>query len=331
MSGRQTQEQPILPTRVALRLCRAGIMTRFGRSLITFGGVALGIAFLMSVLTGFHIKAAMKEDAEVSRTADRCLTMLRGSVGTLKDRRIAVIGVPAGEVDLAFLERLSGVGATVQRIVEPTSLPCEGPEVVHAILALGDPGSLATATALDDCRIIFFREPAGPLRKQLAEAGATIKVLNVKTRPEDRARLLQRQQQAKYRMYWIVTVSMLITVGGITNAMLMSVTERFREIATMKCLGALSGFVIKVFLIESSLIGLVGATVGVLLGLLLPLLAFGFVFHFNQVFAAADFGHLLVLGLMCVASGIVLAVIAGIYPAQVAAKMIPADALQTEV
>ena len=51
--------------------------------------------------------------------------------------------------------------------------------------------------------------------------------------------------------------------------MLMSVTERFREIGTMKCLGALDGFIVKLFLIESLFQGMAGTVMGVLLGLVL--------------------------------------------------------------
>ena len=43
------------------------------------------------------------------------------------------------------------------------------------------------------------------------------------------------------RMLWLILVSMVVCAVGIANAMLMSVTERFREIATLKCLGALDG------------------------------------------------------------------------------------------
>src|SRR5437762_13903572 len=72
---------------------------------------------------------------------------------------------------------------------------------------------------------------------------------------------------------WLVGLALLVAFVGILNAMLMSVTERFREIGTMKCLGALDGFIIKLFLIESLFQGAVGTLVGVLLGLALSLIA----------------------------------------------------------
>ena len=50
--------------------------------------------------------------------------------------------------------------------------------------------------------------------------------------------------------------------------MLMAVTERFREIGTMKCLGALDGFVVRLFLLESGFQGFSGALIGALIGTL---------------------------------------------------------------
>src|SRR5437016_4553880 len=72
---------------------------------------------------------------------------------------------------------------------------------------------------------------------------------------------------------WLIGLALLVAFVGILNAMLMSVTERFREIGTMKCLGALDGFIIKLFLLESLFQGIVGTTLGILAGLLLSVAA----------------------------------------------------------
>src|SRR5207253_7391546 len=72
---------------------------------------------------------------------------------------------------------------------------------------------------------------------------------------------------------WLIGLALLVAFVGILNAMLMSVTERFREIGTMKCLGALDGFIVKLFLIESLFQGVVGTILGVLVGLGLSLLS----------------------------------------------------------
>ena len=65
---------------------------------------------------------------------------------------------------------------------------------------------------------------------------------------------------------WIVFLSLLVCVVGIVNAQLMSVTERFREIGTMKCLGALDRFILRLFLIEATLQGFIGSTIGAIAG-----------------------------------------------------------------
>ena len=55
---------------------------------------------------------------------------------------------------------------------------------------------------------------------------------------------------------WLIIMSLIVCVVGIANSMLMAVTERFQEIGTMKCLGALDRFVVRLFLLESGFQGL---------------------------------------------------------------------------
>jgi predicted lysophospholipase L1 biosynthesis ABC-type transport system permease subunit len=148
---------------------------------------------------------------------------------------------------------------------------------------------------------------------------------------EEKAREKKRALQAKARQIWITVVSMLVTVIGIANAMLMSVTERFREIGTMKCLGALSGFVVKLFLIESLIIGAMGAVVGTILGFLVPFVAYMLSTGVGLLLASTPFLRLCASGVESMLAGTILAIVAAIYPARVAAKMVPADALRTNV
>ena len=68
------------------------------------------------------------------------------------------------------------------------------------------------------------------------------------------------------RLQWLVALSLLVCAVGITNSMLMSVSERFREIGTMKCLGALDQFIVKIFMIEAFMIGVIASALGWVLG-----------------------------------------------------------------
>lgn len=139
------------------------------------------------------------------------------------------------------------------------------------------------------------------------------------------------------RSNWLVALSLLVCAVGITNAMLMSVTERFREIGTMKCLGALEQFVVKIFLIEAGLMGAIASTLGYVIGTLLMVITKYFSFNPKTAFhgetwigsySGAAFGMNLVF---CVGVGIVLTMVATLFPAIKASRIPPAAALRTDV
>lgn len=128
---------------------------------------------------------------------------------------------------------------------------------------------------------------------------------------------------------WLIAVSFVVCAVGIANAMLMSVMERFREIATMKCLGATDSFVMALFVLESCILGLVGGILGALLGLFLSLptllLKYG-----TLVFTVMPMPTILRAGGVAMLTGIVLAAIAAVYPAYVAARLVPMEAMRLE-
>jgi predicted lysophospholipase L1 biosynthesis ABC-type transport system permease subunit len=124
---------------------------------------------------------------------------------------------------------------------------------------------------------------------------------------------------------WLVVMSLLVSVVGITNAMLMSVTERYKEIGTIKCLGALDNFIVKMFLIESGLLGLVGSAIGALVGAVFMLFTgLGALGKLNWMQLLISYG-------ICLLLGTVLSIVAAVPPAIRAAKMHPADAMRSEI
>lgn len=146
---------------------------------------------------------------------------------------------------------------------------------------------------------------------------------------EQRIDIAEGQEGLQSKDIWLIALSLLVCVVGIVNAMLMSVAERIREIGTMKCLGALNGFIIKLFLLESSLQGITGTILGIVIGFLLTfgrtIFAFGgFSFSYFP-FASIAFHAFLALLI-----GSFLSVFAAIFPAQRAAMMQPVDALRAE-
>jgi len=136
--------------------------------------------------------------------------------------------------------------------------------------------------------------------------------------------------EAKAQQIWLISLSLMVSAVAISNAMLMSVTERYREIGTMKCLGALNSFIIKMFLMESTFQGLVGSLIGCIIGLVLGTLGSA-VRLGGLVFSVLPGMALARSGLIAIAIGVVLAIVSAIYPTYIAAKMVPADALRSEI
>ncbi len=141
---------------------------------------------------------------------------------------------------------------------------------------------------------------------------------------------------ARYR--WSVILGFMICSVGIISALLMSVTERFREIGTMKCLGALDSFIVRMFLIEAALMGLFGSMAGAIVGAFVMLLWAGIREGFSLwgkipwglKSATGEWGFLAYL-LLSILVGMLLSVISAIIPAWRAAKLQAADALRTEI
>src|SRR6185437_5767185 len=76
-------------------------------------------------------------------------------------------------------------------------------------------------------------------------------------------------EAAANRQQWLAIMALIVCFFGIMNAMLMSVTERFKEIGTMKCLGALNRFVVTLFFIEAAFLGIISSLGGWLVGWLI--------------------------------------------------------------
>lgn len=144
--------------------------------------------------------------------------------------------------------------------------------------------------------------------------------------------LINSESAANQRVqtYWVAGLALMISLAGIMNAMLMSVTERFREIGTMKCLGALTSFVLRLFLLESLFEGVIGTTLGLLIGFGLAY-AEGFATYGREVAALLPTAQLMGCIGFCFITGLALTLLGALYPAQLAAKMSPVMALRSEV
>ena len=124
----------------------------------------------------------------------------------------------------------------------------------------------------------------------------------------------------------IAGISLLVGGIGIMNIMLVSVTERTREIGIRKAVGAKRRDIMFQFVAEATILSIGGGGVGVLLGLVLSTLLDGVTLG-NQAFQTVNSGDIPVLA-MIVSAGIGL--FFGIYPAVRAARLHPIEALRYE-
>ncbi|EFL51882.1 protein of unknown function DUF214 [Solidesulfovibrio fructosivorans JJ]] len=179
-----------------------------------------------------------------------------------------------------------------------------GSEIAAGMLRAGNPGFRA---ALIDAG---YDLPATPPPPALAAAEAE----RLGASPKER---------------WIVILSLLVCTVGIVNAQLMAVTERFREIGTMKCLGALDRFILRLFLLEAGMQGLAGSLAGALVGILGALLA-GLVRYGLSGTAATSVAGLSRVLVVSIAVGAGLSLLGVVYPAIVAARMRPVEAMRAQ-
>lgn len=121
---------------------------------------------------------------------------------------------------------------------------------------------------------------------------------------------------------FVAAISLLVGGIGVMNIMLVSVTERTREIGIRKSLGARTGSILFQFLCESAIITLLGGIIGILLGVMGAKL----VCSLMDFTATISVGTVLGASLFSSAVGIFF----GIYPARRAAKMSPIEALRHE-
>ncbi len=123
-------------------------------------------------------------------------------------------------------------------------------------------------------------------------------------------------------MIALSSVGLMVGGVGVVAIMMISVTERTREIGVRKALGATRGEILFQFLVEAATLTLVGCLIGMALG---ALIAYG-IRSFTPIPAAVP----LISVLAAVVASILTGVLFGLYPANKASRLDPVEALRYE-
>jgi ABC-type antimicrobial peptide transport system permease subunit len=131
------------------------------------------------------------------------------------------------------------------------------------------------------------------------------------------------------RQIFLLSISFVVCMVGITNAMLMSITERFREIATMKCLGATDRYILLQFMMEAGLQGFFGGILGVVIGFVISVLR-GSISYGSYMWTYWSTSGMLLCALASLFAGVALAILASVQPSWSASRMAPMEAMRVE-
>ena len=144
--------------------------------------------------------------------------------------------------------------------------------------------------------------------------------LEVAGRIEDSPSQIQRKTL-------LVIMSLIVCTVGISNAMAMSVTERFQLIGTMKCLGALNSFIARLFVLEAMFLGLAGTLIGDTAGILLAVIR-GMFGYGDAVLVHLPWMNLAITSVYTLLVGAGISLLGALYPAIIASRMEPVEAMR---
>jgi predicted lysophospholipase L1 biosynthesis ABC-type transport system permease subunit len=285
----------------------------------------------------------MSEESESRREVQRMVSFLEAETGPLGNRVLGVIALDSpSPLEQRFLNRILTLRPTELRWYGSLDGAPAGVKTVNqydvllqdasGVVVIGQGGG--TIPDLEDALVnARQRVVAASNARITAPENASFRMVQLERelREDELERLERQQRMDQARNIWIISISLMVTIIGISNALLMSVTERFREIGTMKCLGALSSFIRQIFFIESALTGLAGSIVGAILGFFISYMIYSITFGFGLVTASLAPGTLIFYLIISLIGGILMSIIAAIYPATFASRMVPATALRTNI
>ncbi len=304
---------------------------------------------------GAIVRGVLPEQEE--RVADIGRHMRSGSLGNLKPGEYGVVlgvdlarGLGAAQGDRVVLVAPQGQVTPAGVIPRLRQLTVVGIfEVDHQEF-----DSALALLALEDAQRIFrFGESVSGVRLKLKDlfqsrpvAREIVQQMGHDVYASDwtmqHANLLRAVQLEKRMMFFVVFLIIVVAAINIVSSLVMVVTEKQADVAILRTLGAASSSIMKIFMIQGTVIGVVGVLLGLLGGISLALNVetvvpfieslFGFKFFSKDVYVISDVPsevHAWDVALTALFSFAV-TFLATIYPSWRAAKINPAEALRYE-
>jgi putative ABC transport system permease protein len=281
-----------------------------GGASYTFTGVAPSYARISSV--ELETGRFVEREKELVLTADAARDLLdsdpRGAIGEkliVGGREYEVVGISKEATGGGFAAQ-----PAASYMLVDDALALSGAENVSQIVALADDRD-AVAAAADD------------ISAELQARHGGAEDFSVITQEQLLSSFSQITDLLTYALAGIAGISLLVGGIGVMNIMLVSVTERTREIGVRKALGATNGDVLSQFLLEAVMLSVLGGLVGIAIGVgvsaLLPILS-------SNLPTAVTWAA---VGL---ASGVsvLIGVVFGVLPAYRSARLQPVEALRRE-
>ena len=322
------QRQIALPMGKAVEIAWKNILMRLSRSLLVTSGIVLALAFLTSINVSKSMVDSMRDWAATASMPDA-----PEFAGLRAERDKLEPAIEKLETDIRTHTHQALLPPKPKdKIDAEKEFGKDLPTLQKEIGTLpGTADDLAVAMAKDSSIVPLFKSWLEQTRSLLAVRAQI-------SAPQSLQQLMKESgvpttaseiENNRIQTRWLLGLALLVAFVGILNAMLMSVTERFREIGTMKCLGALDSFIIKLFLIESLFQGIVGTLIGIVVGVLLSLAStisnYG---HFAWM--NLPVGQIGIALLICLVVGVTLTVAGALYPAWQAARMQPIEAMRVD-
>ncbi len=182
---------------------------------------------------------------------------------------------------------------------------------MDGLMIISDSGQNATQVAQDSVRLMENRHNV-----------RGTDVIQVQNFNDYMSQMNQILSYITLFVVFVAAISLLVGGIGVMNIMLVSVTERTREIGIRKSLGARTGSILLQFLSESAIITLMGGIIGIIIGIVG---AYGIC---SLIGFTAKVNVATVLGASLFSSAV--GIFFGIYPAKKAAKLSPIEALRHE-